>query len=1602
MSRKGILLALLMWGCFIKTDAQSTQNERNTSNSTRMVQFADLPDATEHKELKELGVTLHYYMGNNAYLTELPNALQASDLAPFGVIGIQRVAPQKKLSNDLFNGIYPAHAVEGDDLYVTVMHQPEKNDTEIAAFIETHQWELVKNLHHRNAFTALLPIAELHELPQEDWIWFVEPMEEEAVAENHRGRTNHRVNTLGTDYAGGLNFNGQGVNVAMGDDGIIGPHIDYQGRIDQQYSDPSSGNHGDHVAGIVMGAGNMDRRGRGNASGAFLYVYEPFANVDSALNHYFTHDIRLTTTSYGNGCNAGYTSYASYADQTIRLRPKLMHVFSAGNSGTSNCNYGAGSGWGNITGGIKVGKNVLAVGNVQFTDQIANSSSRGPAADGRIKPDVCAVGTSVYSTIDVNDYASFTGTSMACPGVTGTLAVLYNAYESLYGEEPISALIKGVLMNTAEDLGNPGPDFTYGFGRINARRAYEVLEAGQFIIDSIDPSEILTYTIPVPNNIREVRVMIYWNDREGAPNASTPLVNNLNMQVVTPTSTYLPWVLDPTPNSNNLSANAVRGTDVLNNVEQVTVLNPDFTTMDIQVNGASIPFAGQEFVLVYEFVSDDVVLTYPLGGETFEPGTNEVIRWDATPGTSTFQVKYSTNAGGTWTTLSSNVSASLRYYSWTVPNNVSDEVLFAVSRGISGDTSHTYLTIMETVSGTSVTSICPDTLSLTWNAVPGATHYIVTRLGAEYMDSVGVLTGTLGSIGGHNHLADHYYALQPVFASGRKGPRQTAFFVPAGLANCQIDTDLSLSLLSPAGSSLIQCTQSTSPQPVVIKITNEASTAVSNIPVSYTLNGITYTDTLNTTLNSGQSAVFTFQDSIPSGVTSGNLGVFVAHPGDQDPSNNGTFIDFSWTVGAPASVPYTEGFDAFGLCNSGLSCQTFCPLLQGWYNAINGVQDGIDWLVYQGNSGSNGPSAGVGNTGRYLLVDPSNCTGEIAEMYTPCFSLPTNQVAFATFSTYRNSWGSEPDLTMDLITENGIVENAMLFNSSGTSGSWVEDTLSLAPYAGQSVSFRIRAKGQTKIGFDAFEIQFASAAPIAQAQASNSAFCKNETLTLTDLSQGFPAQRSWVITPAYAQYINGTDSTDAVAQVRFTQSGTYTIQLNVSNTFGSDSDVISGGVIVDAGVPIPYISTFDSDGNCPTTNTCEAIICPIANWNNLQNGTEDDIDWRVNSGSTPSSNTGPSSGYGGSGKYVYLESSGSCTGKEAILMSECIDLSNVPSAELELNYHMFGGTMGEMHVDVISNGDYFADVTPALVGSQINQWLTRTVNLNPFIGTTVQIVFRGITGSGITSDMALDQISVSTGINPPVSGITSNAGAVNCVGNVIIFNENATGNVDSYSWNFGLGASPATASGPGPIAVVYSTSGTKTITLTVQNTGGSNVGTSSLNIDEPAIAAFGAAYLGSNTWFLNPSGGVVDSVSWSYGDGMDTTLLSTGSVQHTYTANGIFTITQIVYSPCGSDTATSTIEVTEVGVSEWELNGEISAYPNPSNGNVSIQLFHAPNLPLKVTLFDTRGRSIWSRNTVTSADSRFTVSLEDLSQGAYLLEVDGFGRILLQKMDLAK
>ena len=134
------------------------------------------------------------------------------------------------------------------------------------------------------------------------------------------------------------------------------------------------------------------------------------------------------------------------------------------------------------------------VGSIQDDGSFKRSiySSRGPTVDGRIKPDIASKGTSVWSTIPPYSYDHKTGTSMACPGIAGVMAQLYHAYKELNGGvNPPSALMKCILLNSADDIGNPGPDFKHGWGEVNAYRAVKMLESSNYI--STDTKEKCIY-----------------------------------------------------------------------------------------------------------------------------------------------------------------------------------------------------------------------------------------------------------------------------------------------------------------------------------------------------------------------------------------------------------------------------------------------------------------------------------------------------------------------------------------------------------------------------------------------------------------------------------------------------------------------------------------------------------------------------------------------------------------------------------------------------------------------------------------------------------------------------------------------------------------------------------------------------------------------------------------------------------------------------------------------------------------------------------------------------------------------------------------------------
>ena len=762
------------------------------SNPYRIITFEEIPNESQKIELKSHEINFLYYLPTNSYVVSFEKEIQLNYLLQNKVISVNKIVPEYKIDYKLQNQPFPEWSVLDGLLHIKILVHDDVAVNNIRNQINNIAKQIITLNSVGNSITASINFDDLHTVASLPFVYYIEPIDPPPVMENMTGRTLHRTNAINVEYSNGRDYNGEGINIMMHDDGYVEPHIDRKGRVNEQYcsgcSSSSNDSHGDHVSGTIMGAGNLDPQGRGMADGAYLYVlgYSTNNYYQDVPNLYNYNDVVITSASYGNGCNAGYTSLSSDLDQQVTLYPSLLHVFSAGNDGGSNCGYGAGSGWGNITGGHKQAKNVIAVGNLDYSASLASSSSRGPAADGRIKPDICAQGTNVYSTYPNYTYNTISGTSMACPGISGVSAQLYQAYKELNaGTNPPSGLIKCILLNTADDIGNPGPDFKHGWGVVNAFRAIKVIENMNYISNSVTQSSTNTHQINVPQSTKQLKVMVYWHDKEGNTSANISLVNNINMQINAPNgSVYSPFVLNETPNSFYLDQDATTGADNLNNMEQIVIDNPLNGTYDIIINGASIPFGPQDYFISYEFIDDEVSLTYPIGGEGFVPLEYEAIRWDANDNGMLFTLEYSLNNGATWNTIANNIISSQRHYPWQVPNNVTNQAKIRITRGSSVSMSNASFNIISVPSNISVYWPCRDSINISWDPVSGATAYEVSMLGSKYMDSIYTTSNTnVWIINPTLSVSESWFSVSAKYNNG-KGRRAVAVNAQAINSNC--------------------------------------------------------------------------------------------------------------------------------------------------------------------------------------------------------------------------------------------------------------------------------------------------------------------------------------------------------------------------------------------------------------------------------------------------------------------------------------------------------------------------------------------------------------------------------------------------------------------------------------------------------------------------------------------------------------------------------------------------------------------------------------------------------------------------------------------------
>lgn len=769
-------------------DPQFQSTELLNGSYYRIITFEQSLKDEDRTTLASAGIQLLDYLPKRSYYASISVNADLNVLSTIEVVGVSEILPQYKLSKDLKNKEYGSWAISGDRITLKgVYHQ----GLELSDAVKTLEG-LGARLEYStegNIVQFDVQMSQLDLLYEHPAFYYFEQKDAPEQKEGYTDVNNHRSNYINNPLGVGKEYDGTGVVVMMQDDGPIGPHIDYQGRTTTE-AVFNNGDHGDHVAGIIMGAGNLDPDGVGNAPGAHLLVYaSPNSMFNLVPNLVENEGLVITSKSYGDGQNAGYTSLARQLDIQCRDFTSLIHVFSAGNSGTSNFGYGAGAGWGNITGGHKQGKNVLAVGNLSATDALSSSSSRGPADDGRIKPDICAVGSSVNSTVDVNTYDIKSGTSMACPGVSGSLALLYEVYRDLHsGNDPDAALMNGAILNTADDLGNPGPDFKFGWGRINVRRAYELIESENYLTSEVSAGQTNSHTIEVPSGTKQLRVMVYWTDYQGTPSAQTALVNDINMSIADPSNTtYQPWVLDPTPNAGILDLDATPGIDDLNNVEQITIDDPAAGNYSLSIEGFDIPQGPQSYYVVYEFVEDEIVLTYPIGGESLVPGKQELVRWDTPGNTGTFKLEYSLDAGQNWTLISENVPGDWRSFPWLVPGSaVTGKALVRVSRDGKMDMSRAYVSVIDQAENLNIEWECPNSFNFSWDPVPGAVAYQVYLLGDKYMDSVGYVTETNATVYA-NSLQTQWVSVSAIGADGAFGKRAIAMEKPPGIGGCTLN-----------------------------------------------------------------------------------------------------------------------------------------------------------------------------------------------------------------------------------------------------------------------------------------------------------------------------------------------------------------------------------------------------------------------------------------------------------------------------------------------------------------------------------------------------------------------------------------------------------------------------------------------------------------------------------------------------------------------------------------------------------------------------------------------------------------------------------------------
>ena len=588
-----------------------------------LVQLDRIPGTEERASLGDRGLLLQGYIPEHAYYALASTDLSASELVSMGVRWMSPLGLDLKVSTRIRDGLFEEDAqLDGGQQAVVVQFHRDisRSAAEEAVFSVGGQLgDWIPSL--RTQLVGLDP-ARIAELAMRDEVKFIAHIPPQLTEVNNSVRSAMHVDQV---QAPPYNLTGAGTNVLVYDVGPVDRnHPDLVGRV--TYGEGGSpATHSTHVGGTVAGDGtNSGGTYKGMAPGAHIttYAYESCSPnclynspQDIAENYeegWSVYGAQYATNSLGaniptNGYDCSWTGDYELTAQLLDaiavgdvFGAKYLSLWAAGNDRqSSRC----GSTYSTM-GVPATAKNPIVVGATNSNDRsITWFTSWGPTDDGRVRPDISAPGCQsnddqgVTSTSPGSGYTTMCGTSMATPAVAGVVALLREQGRRTIGFPvlPLPSLIKALLVNTALDLGNPGPDYQFGHGEVQAQVLIDHLRSAFFYTQgSSEQGAENTYDVQV-DGLSKLKVTLAWDDVPGELLAVKELVNDLELRLESPSGQiYQPWILNPA----NPGGNATRGANHLDNVELAEVDNPENGRWTIHVTGDLVPQGPQSFSVV--------------------------------------------------------------------------------------------------------------------------------------------------------------------------------------------------------------------------------------------------------------------------------------------------------------------------------------------------------------------------------------------------------------------------------------------------------------------------------------------------------------------------------------------------------------------------------------------------------------------------------------------------------------------------------------------------------------------------------------------------------------------------------------------------------------------------------------------------------------------------------------------------------------------------------------------------------------------------------------------------------------------------------------------